>query len=786
MTATNRILNLHQKLLNSKPAISIERAKLYTSAIQAAQGLPVIMQRAVGFATVLKKMKIKIRTDELIVGNLTEKDRGAIVTPEFGWRWMLNELDLFSTREADQLQITEKEKNDLLKIFRFWEQKSVEEKVDSLLSQDMRNAMAAGLVTLGGHTTSIGNIAPDYPAILNEGLEGIKNKLVEKLEQIDINDANDTEKLNFYKAAVIATDAAIEFSERFADLASDMAQNGAPQPRRQELKRIAAICRNVPRYAAGTFHEALQSLWFIHLMINIESSPHGLLFGRMDQYLYPFYRRDLQAQRLTKKQAEELLECFWIKVTELIKIRDKFYSQAFSGFPLFQVAIIGGVDENGEDAANDLSYLILDVIEEARTTQPSVSIRCHPQTSNHFLEKACKVVKTGLGIPAFVNDRIIIPKMMQRGASLKEARNYVTNCIEPEIPGMTDSRAHSGYVNFGKCIELVLNNGVDPVSGHKIGLKTGELKEFKTFDDFYRAVLRQMKFAIDLIEKAYNVCESIHARIAPEIFLSLFVEDCIARGKTRQAGGARYNHSSIFGTAPGTLADSLAAVKKLVYDEKSIGLESFKSIIAKNFKGAERFRQKLLKKCPKFGNDIDEVDKLAGELVSYFADEVQSRKSLRNGTYIAELHSVAMHVIFGKMCGATPDGRKKGAVLSDGISPVQGADRQGPTATIKSVAKIDHLKLLNGTLFNQKFNPQCLQTQSDLAKFASLIKTYFSLGGHHIQFNVVDTETLKKAQQRPADFKSLIVRVAGYSAFFNELTRDVQDEIIQRTEQEFT
>jgi len=781
--ATKRIIKLYKNLLNSKPSISVERARIYTEAMQEAGGMSTIMQRAIGLSRVLEKKEIRINDHELIVGNLTEKGRGAIVTPEFGWRWMLKELDLFSTRNADRLQISEKEKAELREIFQFWQGKSVEEVVDSNLNVAMKKAMVAGLTTLGGHATSIGNITPDYATLLKEGMTGVRNRVLTEMRQIGFDYIEDVEKMEFYQAALITIDAAVKFAGRFSDLALKLAHNGASPQGKQELKKIAAICHNVPCYPAQTFHEALQSLWFTHLIINIESSPHGLLLGRIDQYLFPFYQKDLETGRMTRTQARELLACFWIKVTELIKIRDQFYSESFSGFPLFQVAMIGGVDENGNDATNDLSYLILEVIEEVRTTQPSISLRYHSKTPDRFLKEACRVVKAGLGIPAFVNDNIIIPKMLIRGASIKEARNYVTNCIEPEIPGMTDSRAHSGYVNFGKCIELALNNGVDPVSGEKIGLETGELKSFKVFNDFYRAVLKQIKLAIELIEKAYNMCESIHAQIVPEVFLSIFVSDCIARGKTRQSGGARYNHSTIFGTGPGTLVDSLAAVKKLVYDDKSIDLETFKAIIDKNFKGEARFRQMLLNKCPKFGNDVEEVDGLARKLVSYFCEEVQSRKSLRNGTYLAELHSVAMHVIFGKMCGATPDGRKKGKVLSDGISPVQGADRLGPTATIKSVAKIDHLNVLNGTLFNQKLNPQCLKTQADLEKFASLIKTYFTLGGHHIQFNVVDAETLKKAQQDPENFKSLIVRVAGYSAFFNELTRDVQDEIIQRTEQ---
>ena len=786
MPNSPRIEHLYDRLINSIPSISTERSRIYTEAVSAAAGKPVILQRAYGFSRVLRQMQLAINEGELIVGNMTEKDRGAIVTPEFGWQWVAAELDLFATRKADPLQITEDDKTTLRTLFSFWDGKSVEEVVNQRLSREMQAAMAAGLTTLGGHATSIGNITPDYEAVLNVGLAGIKSQVEKQLQSITYNAIEDGEKADFYESAIVALDAGIAFARRLGTLAREMADAQAGPPRKTELNEIAKICDRVPHHPAGSFHEALQSLWLTHLMISIESNPHGLLLGRMDQYLWPFYQSDLQAGRITPEYAKELLGCFWIKVTELIKIRDQFYSEAFSGFPLFQVAMVGGVDEHGNDTTNDLSYLILEVVASVRTTQPSISLRYHEKTPPPFLTAACKVVKAGLGIPAFVNDGIVIPKMILRGATLGEARNYATNCIEPEIPGMTDSRAHSGYVNFGKCMELLLNDGIDPATGTQIGPRTGMVSDFKTFDDVWQAVLAQIKNAIDLIESAYNMCETVHARLAPEVFLSLFVQDCISRGKPRQAGGARYNHSTIFGTGAATLVDSLLAIKHLVYDEKSIGFERLKTILDKNFEGEERFHHLLLNRCPKYGNDDEAADCLAQRLIGYFCDEVQGRKSLRNGTYIAEIHSVAMHTIFGKRCGATPDGRRRHQVLSDGISPSQGADRNGPTATIQSVARIDHLKVLNGTLFNQKISPQCLKTDNDIEKLAALIKTYFASGGHHIQFNVVDAATLKDAQRDPDAHKSLIVRVAGYSAFFNELTKEVQDEIIQRTEHHWT
>jgi len=779
---TPRVKKLYGKLLDAKPSISVERARIYTEAVRDAGAMPTLMQRAVGLARVLEKKGVSIREDELIVGSLTEKDRGAIVTPEFGWKWISDELDLFSTRESDTMQISEDGKKELRDLFKFWEQKSVEERVNALLDERTKKAIQRGLTTLGGHSTSIGNIAPDYPMLLKEGLDGIRDKVLRKLQAVSIQGPEDIERVEFYKAALVALNAAIQLADRYRTHALALAERETSSHRKMELERIAQICGNVPRLPAKTFYEALQSLWFIHLVFHIESSPHAILLGRIDQYLYPFYEKDLREHVLTRDEAKELLECFWIKVTELIKIRDEFYSKAFSGFPLFQVAMIGGVDANGDDVTNDLSYLILEVAEEVRTTQPSISFRLHQKTPDELLRRASKVLSAGLGIPSFVNDAVIIPKMLRRGATIREARNYVTNCIEPEIPGMTDSRAHSGYVNFGKVMELVFNNGVDPCSGENIGIETGDLRSLNSFEDFKQAVLKQIRFAIDLIEESYNVCELVHLQLVPEVFLSLFIHDCIDRGKTRQAGGARYNHSTIFGAGLATLVDSLMAVKKVVYEDRTVSLEKFRDILNHDFNGEERFRQMLLNRCPKFGNNQEDTDQIAREVAAFFCDEIQSRKCLRGGTYLAELHSVTMHAIFGSLCGATPDGRKKGYALSDGVSPVQGADKAGPTAVIKSLAKLDHMNVLNGTLFNQKFSPHILRNEMDQEKFLSLIKTYFVLGGHHIQFNIVDGETLKKAQSHPDEFRSLIVRVAGYSAFFGELTKEVQDEIIRRTE----
>lgn len=777
-----RIEKLKDKHLSATPQICLERATIITKSYKETDGKPAIVRRAEALKKVLEKMTLRIWQDELIVGSLCNQLRSAQVYPEYSWRWIKQELDDFQKRKGDPLYISKEGKSELINLIKYWKGESIEERVSTLISEQAKRGLRAKAITLGGHQTSIGNAIVDYDFVLQNGIKELIRKSNNQLDKLEIANYKDLEKYHYLKAVITVCKAAINFSQRYAELAARLSKTERSTRRKRELNKIAKICQRVPEKPARTFYEALQSLWFIHLIVHLESGPHGICLGRFDQYMYPFYKNDVDNGEITKEEAKELLQCLWIKMSNLIKLRDKFYSQAFAGFPLFQVVTIGGQSNNGKDATNELSYLILDATAEVRVPQPSLSLRYHDNIDEEFLFKACQVVRLGMGWPSFVNDEIIIPKMLARGYTLEEARNYATNCIEPDVPGKSDSRPHSGYVNFAKCLELALNDGIDPETRERLGPATGKPKEFRTFNDLFVAFLRQVKYQANLIRTSYNICELIHREMAPNPFTSALFLDSIKKGKSRQAGGPKYNHSTIFGVGLGTVSDSLAAIKKLVFEDRTLSMGKLMEAIKNDFEGYEKIRQILITKAPKYGNDNDYVDQICEKIVDDFCQEVQEYHNPRGGNYLAELHSVSMHAIFGSVCGATPDGRKAGNFVSEGVSPVQGRDNKGPTATLKSVAKIDHSKVLNGTLLNQKFSAGSLEGRENLRKFASLIKAYFTLGGHHIQFNVISTGTLKKAQERPDKFRNLLVRVAGYSAYFVELTKEVQNDIIARTE----
>ena len=740
------------------------------------------MQRACALEHILARMTLHIEKDELFLGYPSPSPRGPVVCPEFGANWISDELDLFATREADPIAVTDRNKDALRDCLSFWQDISVDGVLRDLIPAAARKSVEHGVITVGGIGTAIGNIAPDYPKLLGKGLNGIVAEIDEQIAGFHIEAIDDIRKLEFWKAARVACRAVIAFAGRYASSARALAEAQTDAAWKNELLLMADILDRVPAKPAETFREAIQALWLVYVVLHIESDPHAILLGRFDQYMLPFYRRDIDRGRITKRGAQDLLTCLWIKCTSMIKLRDEKSSRAFAGFPLFQNVTIGGVTATGADATNELSFLMLDAVEEAGTSQPSVGLRHHGGTPRALLVRAAEVIRRGIGYPAIMNDAAIIPKHLIRGATLAEARDYCTNCVETDVPGRTDSRAHSGYVNFPKCLLLALNDGKDLETGEQLGPQTGSLATFVTFGQLLSAYHRQVSAAVEAIVAAYDIVDAVHAVAAPEPFLSSLLDDCISTGTTRQLGGARYNFSGIFGVGLSCAADGLAALKTLVLDGGRIDGGDLLEGLQTNFAGQELTRQMLLKKAPKFGNDDDAVDQLAREIASAFAQAVTGFPCRRGGFYIPELHSVATHVLFGEMTGATPDGRRAGEPFGDGMSPMAGRDRSGPTAAVRSVTKIDHVEMLQGLLYNQKFHPSCLDTPEALQNFVDYIGVFCELGGHHIQFNVVSSESLRQAQAAPENFRDLLVRVAGYSAYFNELNRRTQDEIINRTE----
>lgn len=781
----DRIEKLKKIELESNPRLFTERAILVTQTYKENPGKPLVTIQAKSLENILDNIKIYISEGELIVGYQSPQPRCPAVYPEFGAKWVENELDKFSKRTPDRVFISKEDKKIFKDIFKFWKDKSVSYLTDNLIPKKILKSIEEGVITVGGRGTSIGNIGVDYPKVLKKGLYRIIAEDEACIKNFKPKKVTDYTKIDFWKASIISCKAVIRFAQRYSSKAREMLNKETNRQRVNELKTIVEICQWVPGNPARNFWEALQSLWFVHLVLHIETDPHGMSLGRFDQYMYPYYKKEIDEGKITKEDAKELLKLFWIKCSGLLKLRDKRYSKCFAGFPLFQNMTIGGQTTNGEDACNELSYLVLDAASEVKVPQPSINLRFHNKLPDKMLLKASKVIRSGIGYPAILNDNIIIPKMMVRGATLKEARNYHIICVETDIPGKTDSRAHSGYVNFVKCLNLALNNGVDMLTGKQIGPETGNAKEFKSYKDLWGAYKTQISYFIDEIVEAYNIVDTIHATRFPETFLSSILNDCIKNGKSRGEGGAKYCNSGIFGNGLAAVADSLAVIKKYVFEDNLISTEDLIEILKTNFKGKEILRQGFINKVAKYGNDDDYVDFIARDCFDLFCNEVQKHKCIRGGKYIAELHSVAQHVLFGEQTAASANGRKAGDPLSDGISPTGGMDLQGPTATINSVTKMDHLKALQGVLFNQKFHPTALAGKESLEKFKNYIKVYENKGGHHIQFNVISAETLRNAQKSPNNYKSLIVRVAGYSAFFVELNKNTQNEIIARTEQMF-
>ncbi len=779
-----RINGMKDRMILSQPTELLpERALLVTKAYEEYAAEPPVLQRAYALKKVLEEMTLFIDPGELFVGHPSPMPRSPIVCPELGARWILADIDNFANRPADSIGMTAENKGILKDCLGKWQDSSLDAVVNRLISDESKAAIADGMITVGGQGTAQGNISINNRKLLAVGLRGLLNEIDAKLAGFTPRGIDGTKKLTFWKAGKIALESVIAFAHRYAELAGKMASETDDETRKAELLEISSILERVPEFPATTFREALQSIWLVYTVLHIESDPHAILLGRLDQTLYPFYKKDRAEGRLTDEQVVELLAGLWIKCTSIIKLMDSVTTRTFAGFPLFQNITIGGQGPRGEDASNELSRLVLDAALVARVPQPSIGFRYHNRIDPELLQKVCETIREGLGYPAIMNDNCIIPKHLIRGATIEEARNYCTNCVETDIEGMTDSRAHSGYVNFPKCLLLAMNDGTDPQTGRQVGPKTGKMENFASFDDLMKAYETQVAHFTKLIVDAYDLIDGAHAVHAPEPFMSCLLDDCIERGMTRQEGGTRYNFSGIFGVGLASVSDGLAAVKKLCFDEKSVTPSEILEALENDFEGAEDLRKRC-EKAPKFGNDDDTVDLIARHASHVFCREVTQYPCMRGGFYIPELHSVSTHVYFGEVTGATPDGRYAGIAFSDGASPVGGRDKSGPTAAVRSLTKIDHLEALQGVLYNQKFSPTLLDTPEAMARFEDYIRTYCDLGGHHIQFNMVSTKQLRKAQENPVAYRDLIVRVAGYSAYFTELNRNTQNEIIARTEYE--
>ena len=780
---TARVERVKDRFVGQTPEICAERARLITESYKETEALPMNLRRAKSFEKILANMSIFIEDDELIVGNQCSKPRSTPIFPEFSCSWLEDELDRLAKREADVFLISEETKSILRdEVFPFWAGKTNQEYATSLMTAEALEQQGAGVFTVGNYYfNGVGHISVDYAKVLAEGLESVIAEAQAAKVGLSTANADDMKKSKFLDAVIISNQAVIDFANRFAAEAEVQAAT-ADSVRKAELMEIARICRKVPARPAETMQEALQSFWFIQLTLQIESNGHSISPMRMDQYMLPYY--EASKAELGPEKVQELWDLVWIKMAGINKVRDEGSTAAFGGYPMFQNIIVGGVDRQGHDATNELSLIIMQATANTSLYAPSLSVRIHEGTPTVFWKKAAEVSRLGLGCPAWYNDRVVLPGLLSRGLSLEDARDYgIIGCVEPQVAGKTEGWHDAAFFNMSKVLELALNNGFDPIGNKQIGPETGNVEDFKTFDDVVAAYQKQMEFSVELLCHSDNAVDIAHGKNVPLPFLSGMIEDCIGRGKSVQEGGAIYNFTGPQGVGVANVGDSLAAIKKFCFDEQVVSLPELKKAMDNDYEGWEDLRQMLLNRGPKYGNDDDYADEIAVKATDIYCAEVQKYTNPRDGVFQPGLYPVSANVPLGAIVAATPDGRKCGQPLADGVSPQGGFDTSGPTATVCSVAKLDHTVASNGTLLNQKFQPESLAGEEGLQRLIAVTDTFFKRGGFHVQYNVVSRDVLEDAQANPEEYKGLVVRVAGYSAFFTVLDKAIQDDIISRTEQ---
>ena len=828
-----RIQKLVDALYEHMPVIESARAKLITESYKETEGEPIITRRAKAFAHILHNIPIIIRDNELIVGSSTIAPRGCQTFPEFSYEWLEAELDTVATRTADPFEIAEETKAELKEADKYWKGKTTSELATSYMAPEAIKAIEHNIFTPGNYFyNGVGHVTVKYWEVLETGFEGIMEKAQKELDGCSVGDGNYARKSHFLDAVILSCKAVIDYAGRYAKLAQEMAAQTSDPVRKQELFVIAENCSRVPAKGAQNFYEACQSFWFVQQLLQMESSGHSISPGRFDQYMYPYYKKDMEAGTITREFAQELMDCIWVKLNDLNKCRDAASAEGFAGYSLFQNLIAGGQNKEGEDVTNDLSVMCIQASMHVHLPAPSLSVRVWNGSPHEFLIKAAELTRTGIGLPAYYNDEVIIPALQNRGLSLEDAREYnIIGCVEPQKAGKTEGWHDAAFFNMCRPLELVFSNGMD--KGEMVGIPTGDVTQMKTFDEFFDAYKKQMEYCISLLVNADNAIDVAHAERCPLPFLSCMIDDCLKEGKSVQEGGAVYNFTGPQGFGIANMADGLFAIRKLVYEDKKVSMKELKEALAWNYdKGldaqsagdmtemimkamqkagrnvdastaegllktfmgmkpgeqkTQRFKEihDMIDEVPKFGNDIPEVDYFAREVAYTYSKPLQKYNNPRGGKFQAGLYPVSANVPLGGQTGATPDGRYAHTPVADGVSPSAGKDVKGPTAAATSVSRLDHFIVSNGTLFNQKFHPSALSGREGLEKFVALIRGYFDQKGMHMQFNVVDRQTLLDAQEHPEKYKHLDVRVAGYSALFTTLSRSLQDDIIRRTEQGF-
>ena len=780
-----RIERLREHSINAKPIVSLERAVLLTEFYKSGEPdrVSVPVARALAFKYLMERKAICINDGELIVGERGPTPKATPTYPEICTH-TIKDFEILDSRENISFLVgeeTRKIQKDT--IIPFWKGRSIRDRIFDEVDSEWKQAYEAGIFTEFMEQRAPGHTVLD-DKIYRKGFLDFKGEISDAIDSLDFfNDLEAFDKREELRAMAIAADALILFAKRYVQKAKELTEKENNPERKKELLKIAEICSRVPAHAPQTFYEALQYYWFVHLGVITELNTWDSFNpGRLDQHLYPFYRRDIEGSILNREKAKELLQAFWIKFNnQPAPPKVGVTAEESNTYTDFCLINLGGVKPDGSDAVNELTYLILDVIEEMRILQPSSMVQISKKSPDKFLKRAIKIIKTGFGQPSVFNTDVIIQELLRQGKSLVDARNGgASGCVETGAFGK-ESYILTGYFNLVKILEITLNNGVNPQTGKEIGLKTGEPALFETFDQLFDTFKKQLNHFIDVKIKGNLIVERLWAKYLPAPFMSILIDDCIQKGKDYNNGGARYNSSYIQGVGTGSVTDSLVAIKHNVFNRKRFKIEEMLKALKHNFDGYREMRKLLLYETPKYGNDDDYADDILKQIFNAYFSAVDGRPNTNGGHFRINLLPTTVHIYFGSIVGAMPDGRKAREPLSEGISPVQGADTNGPTAVLKSAAKIDHLRT-GGTLLNQKFTPQLLAYDDGIEKFMHLIRSYFKMDGHHIQFNVITAATLRDAQKKPEKYRDLIVRVAGYSDYFVDLGRDLQDEIIKRTE----
>ena len=828
-----RIARLIHDLYANMPEIEADRAELVTESYKQTEHLPIIKRRSAAFRHILENIPIVIREGELIVGSSSIAPRGCQTFPEFSYEWLPPEYETIATREADPFYISPDTIRRLEAVHPYWKGKTVSDLAAANMDPEVLDVfMNHGIFTVGNYFfNGVGHVNVNYEKVINCGLEAYIEECKAQLATLTRGQGDYAEKRNFWESVIESCEAVITYARRYSDLALSLAADCTDSDRKAELLTIAEACDHVPAKPARSFHEACQGFWFIQQLMQMESSGHSISPGRFDQYMYPFFKADLDAGKITYESAQELIDCIWVKLNDLNKVRDAASAEGFAGYGLFQNLIVGGQDEYGLDATNDLSYMCMEAQMHVRLPQPSLSIRVWNGSPHSLLIKAAAVTREGMGVPAFYNDEVIIPSMMSRGYSLEDARGYcIIGCVEPSACHKTDGWHDAAFFNMVRPLELVFSSGMD--KGEQIGPKTMDVLEMTSFEQFFDAYKAQQEFFIEMMAQADNAVDAAHAVRCPLPFESCLIDDCIANGKSVQEGGCHYNFTGPQGFGIANVADSLAVMRKLVFEDGVISMAEMKQALADNFgKGATNKRAmelttdaakmldaegkevnadlikaiymgfknashisadkkarydemlNMIADVPKYGNDLREVDLFAREVGQTYTKPLLQHTNPRGGMFHAGLYPVSANVPLGHQAGASPDGRLSNTPIADGVGPMSGRDVKGPTATANSVSRLDLGDASNGTLLNQKFHPSALAGEMGLEKFVAYLRGFFDQKGMHVQYNVISRETLLDAQAHPENYKTLVVRVAGYSALFTTLSRSLQDDIISRTEQ---